>query len=114
MDFRPTPEQQAAITIMDRDLAVTAGAGSGKTRVLVERYLNLLNQGIEIHEIAAITFTKKAAQEMKDRIRAAVPEQTEAVEGAQISTIHSLCQRIIEEHPLEARIDPRFRVGEEW
>lgn len=114
MDFRPTPEQQDAITIIDRDLAVTAGAGSGKTRVLVERYLNLLNQGIEIHEIAAITFTKKAAQEMKDRIRAAVPEQTEAVEGAQISTIHSLCQRIIEEHPLEARIDPRFRVGEEW
>ena len=114
MDFKPTPEQQAAMTIMDRDLAVTAGAGSGKTRVLVERYLNLLKQGIGIHEIAAITFTKKAAQEMIERIRAAVPDKTDAVESAQISTIHSLCQRIIEEHPLQAGIDPRFRIGEEW
>ena len=114
MGFKPTPEQQAAITIMDRDLAVTAGAGSGKTRVLVERYLNLLMQGIGIHEIAAITFTKKAAQEMKERIRAAVPEKTDAVESAQISTIHSLCQRVIAEHPLQAGIDPRFRIGEEW
>ena len=114
MAFAPTPSQQEAIDTVDCHLAVTAGAGSGKTRVLVERYLNLLDQGTPIHEIAAITFTKKAAQEMRDRLRLARPDLTEDLERAQISTIHSLCQRIIQEHPLQAAIDPRFRIGEEW
>lgn len=114
MSFDPTPSQKKAITTIDRPLAVTAGAGSGKTRVLVERYLHLLAAGVQVDEIAAITFTKKAAQEMKDRLRAERPDLIENLEQAQISTIHSLCQRIIREHPLQARIDPRFRVGEEW
>lgn len=114
MSFDPTPSQTRAIKTVDRPLAVTAGAGSGKTRVLVERYLHLLDRGVQVEDIAAITFTKKAAQEMKDRLREKRPELIESLEQAQISTIHSLCQRIIEEHPLQAQIDPRFRVGEEW
>ena len=114
MSFEPTPSQEKAITTIDHPLAVTAGAGSGKTRVLVERYLHLLGTGVQVDEIAAITFTKKAAQEMKDRLRDERPDLIESIEQAQISTIHSLCQRIIKEHPLQAGIDPRFRVGEEW
>ncbi|HHT68219.1 MAG TPA: UvrD-helicase domain-containing protein [Firmicutes bacterium] len=114
MSFDPTPSQWKAITTTDQPLAVTAGAGSGKTRVLVERYLHLLEIGVSVDEIAAITFTKKAAQEMKDRLRNMRPDLIESLEQAQISTIHSLCQRIIQEHPLQAKIDPRFRVGEEW
>ena len=51
---------------------------------------------------------------MKDRIRQALPELQDLVESAQISTIHSLCQRIVFEHPREAGIDPRCRVAEEW
>lgn len=114
MSFAPTPQQREAITSIAVDTVVTAGAGSGKTRVLVERFIYLLNQGFSIGQIAAITFTKKAAQEMKDRIRRALPHMSEQVETAQISTIHSLCQRIILEHPREAAIDPRCRVVEEW
>jgi len=112
--FEPTERQKEAIETIDCPVAVVAGAGSGKTRVLVERYLHLLDQGISVDQIAAITFTKKAAQEMKERLRKARPELIPSLERAQISTIHSLCQRILQEHPLQARMDPRFRVGEEW
>ncbi|HOQ74015.1 MAG TPA: UvrD-helicase domain-containing protein [Limnochordia bacterium] len=114
MAFKPTDSQRKAIVTIDRPVAVVAGAGSGKTWVLVERYLHLLDQGFATDEIAAITFTKKAAQEMKERLREARPQLAASLERAQISTIHSLCQRIIQEHPLQARLDPRFRVGEEW
>ncbi|HHT42899.1 MAG TPA: UvrD-helicase domain-containing protein [Firmicutes bacterium] len=114
MGFKPTKSQEKAINTIHRPVAVVAGAGSGKTRVLVERYLHLLDKGTAVDQIAAITFTKKAAQEMKERLRKARPELIDSMERAQISTIHSLCQRIIQEHPLQAGIDPRFRVGEEW
>ncbi|HHT72373.1 MAG TPA: UvrD-helicase domain-containing protein [Firmicutes bacterium] len=114
MSFDPTPQQLAAIQSIAQDTVVTAGAGSGKTKVLVERFIYLLENGFTMDQIAAITFTKKAAQEMKDRIRHALPHMEDLVETAQISTIHSLCQRIILEHPREAGIDPRCRVVEEW
>ncbi|NLJ81163.1 MAG: UvrD-helicase domain-containing protein, partial [Firmicutes bacterium] len=114
MKFSPTPSQKEAIFSIDEDLAVTAGAGSGKTRVLAERYLNVLEQGYSFEEIAAVTFTKKAAQEMKERLSQTRPDLAGSLERAQISTIHSLCRRIIREHPREAGIDPRFKVGEEW
>src|SRR5690554_4560931 len=114
MSFIPTPQQEKAIMTIDRHVAVTAGAGSGKTRVLVERYLNLLEHGVAVENIAAITFTKKAAQEMKDRLCKLRPDLIAELEQAQISTIHGLWQRIIQDHPLEAAVDRRFRVGEEW
>ena len=60
MGFKPAPEQAEAISIIDRDLMVVAGAGSGKLRV-VERYVNLVEQGFKLNQILAITFTRKAA-----------------------------------------------------
>ena len=63
-----TTEQQAAVDARDRDVLVTAGAGSGKTHVLVERYLSLL-AGCAVGEIAAVTFTDAAAAEMRQRVR---------------------------------------------
>lgn len=110
MGFAPTPEQEQAINIIDRDLIVLAGAGSGKTKVLVERYINLVQQGVPFNQILAITFTRKAALEMKDRIRQTLP----FTEQAHISTIDSFCQRVVADHPRQAQIDPHFRMFEEW
>ena len=59
MSFDPTEEQRQAIQSIAQDTAVTAGAGSGKTKVLVERYIYLLNNGFTVDQIAAITFTKR-------------------------------------------------------
>lgn len=116
----PTEQQREAIMTIDRHAAVTAGAGSGKTRVLVERYLYLLSQGVKISEILAITFTRKAALEMKERIRAGIaasnlpPSLLNEFNQARISTIHSFCQRLVADHPRQAEVDPRFRMAEEW
>lgn len=120
MSFAPTNEQKQAMTIVDRDLTVCAGAGSGKTKVLVERYIYLLELGFSFEDILAITFTRKAAQEMKARIRQVLQDSpryshlTEKLAHAQISTVHSFCQGIIAAHPLEAQVDPHFRMAEEW
>src|SRR5262245_27929794 len=104
-----TSEQHAAIYTHDRNLIVVAGAGSGKTHVLVERYLSLLENNLSwsLNMLVAITFTKKAAQEMRDRVRVSLEErlanaQSEeaadawatrlaAMDSARIDTIHALC-----------------------
>ncbi len=112
MDFTPTPKQAEAIQTIDRDVALTAGAGSGKTKVLVERYVHLLEKGFGLHQILAITFTRKAAQEMKDRVRQARPDLD--LTDAPISTVHSFCQHVLAANPQHANIDPRFRMAEEW
>ncbi len=97
-------------------LVVTAGAGSGKTRTLVGRYLALLEAGAPLREIVAITFTDKAAREMRNRIRQTIadwlaqdPPQRAFwesafadLDAARIGTIHSLCAQILREHPVEA------------
>ena len=70
-----TPEQERAITERGHDVIVTAGAGSGKTRVLVERYVRLL-QDHEIEQLVAVTFTDAAAAEMRGRVREAVMSRT--------------------------------------
>jgi ATP-dependent helicase/nuclease subunit A len=125
-----TAAQERAINILDRNIAVSAGAGAGKTRVLVERYINILRQGkAEGDEILAITFTNKAAKEMKERIRgqanklaAAAPTAEQCVfwrdvktslEYAPIGTFHSFCARVLRENPVEAAIDPNFSVLDE-
>lgn len=108
----------------DRHLAVVANAGSGKTAVLVNRYLSLLLNNVDVREIAAITFTKKAAAEMHKRVAEkleailADPEQQarwsevkrmrERLSSARISTIHSFCARLLRDFPIEAGINPNF------
>ncbi|WP_119067221.1 UvrD-helicase domain-containing protein [Aggregatilinea lenta] len=129
-----TAEQLAAITQHDRNLIVTAGAGSGKTRVLVERFIRLLDthEDWALPEVVAITFTEKAAREMNDRIRAAVEDRIlaadtagddgartrwaecrAALDSARIGTIHSLCTRILRANAAECGLDPRFEVLDE-
>ncbi len=117
---------------LDRNIAVTAGAGSGKTRVLVERYLEILKRHPELtpRNIVAITFTRKAAAEMKDRIRKNIetiiadshsrPDQVErwihirdALTDAPISTIHSFAAELLYEFALAAGVDPHFAVADE-
>lgn len=119
-----SPEQEAAVDIT-RNIAVSAGAGSGKTRVLTNRYLRLLEADIPIEEIVAITFTEKAALEMKERIRAALKEKLENSQGlekknwqtsldklsrANISTIHSFCAKLIRENAACLGIDFKFNI----
>ncbi|MBP2665636.1 MAG: UvrD/REP helicase [Firmicutes bacterium] len=125
-----TPDQQAAIETLDRNLLVKAGAGAGKTRVLVERYIHILEtDAADMDGIVAITFTRKAAREMKERIRSRVEELMALTQGTEawgkwrkisarldalnISTIHSLCSRILREHPAEAGVDPDFGLMED-
>jgi ATP-dependent helicase/nuclease subunit A len=120
-----TPVQETAITCPG-SLCVTAGAGTGKTYVLVSRYLDLLERkGDEqagVQEILALTFTEKAAAEMKDRVRRAL-SAAEGEEAARfrddlmwsgISTIHSFCTRILREYALEAGLEPGFGVIEDY
>ena len=112
-------EQLAAIRARAPLITVSAGAGSGKTTVLVERFIDLVQRDeVSPLEILAITFTEKAAAEMKERIvrrfeeRGDVANRRQA-EAAYISTIHGFCSRILREHPLAARLDPSFRVMDE-
>ncbi len=133
--FKFTPDQKKAATRRSHAIAVTAGAGSGKTRVLVGRYLHLLEQGYPLRSLVAITFTDKAAREMRTRIRAAIQQRLTVfptsnlqspleapnlwqtafteLDAARIGTIHSLCAEILRAHPAEAVLDPNFVVLEE-
>ncbi len=112
------------------DVLVTAGAGTGKTRTLTARFLALLARRVPLRGIVAITFTRKAAREMRNRIREEIWNYLERsdlsrqerdywsriaseLDAARISTIHGLCQEILRSHPVEARIDPDFQVLEE-
>ena len=70
--FRLTDDQQSAARERERDVVVTAGAGSGKTRTLVARYVSLLADGYSPRAVVAVTFTEKAALEMRSRVRQAI------------------------------------------
>ena len=126
----PTPEQRAAIERRDRDVFCEAGAGTGKTRVLVGRYCDALVGGeAEIDQILAFTFTERAATELKQRIRRELAERAadagdpsrarelrtmaRETERAWVTTIHGFCARILRTHPVAAGIDPLFRVLDE-
>ena len=126
-----TDEQYRAVYEYDRNLIVVAGAGSGKTRVLVERYLSLLDTHPDwpLSALVAITFTRKAAQEMRDRVRQALEDRLShaadenelemwaarlaSMDSARIDTIHGLCASILRANAAEAGIDPGFVVLDE-
>ena len=114
-----TPQQQRAVDRRDGPLFVHAGAGSGKTSVLVERFVRAAqDDGAGIDGVLAITFTDKAAAEMKLRIRNRFAELGERelareTERAWVSTIHGFCSRVLRAHPLAAGIDPEYRVLDE-
>ncbi len=98
-----------------RNLAVTAGAGTGKTTLLVSKVLQkVLVEGVDVRRILALTFTEKAANEMRQRIRAGLEKagRTEGLERAEIGTIHSFCAHVLREFPVEAGVAPDFRVDE--
>lgn len=123
--MKNTEQQEQAITTIDKNIAVNAGAGTGKTKVLTERYVYILEngkleKGKEVESIVAITFTKKATQEMKERIREEIKDRFplgnkwrryyKDIEKANISTIHSFCSSILKDNALEINVDPMFNV----
>ena len=115
-----TPSQQQAVRHAEGDASVLAGAGSGKTTVLTERYLALARRpGAQVRRIAALTFTEKAAAEMRERIALAfarapdLAPRAREVEFAPISTIHAFCARLLREHAVEAGVDPAFELLDE-
>lgn len=117
-----TPGQRQIITTLDKPLMVSAGAGSGKTFTLTQRIAYALSEGgpnalplQSIDQVMAITFTKKAAAELKSRIKRQLTgmglvEEALKVDDAWISTIHGMCSRVLREHALELGIDPAFSV----
>src|SRR5581483_4162581 len=123
------PDQAAREFAVDpsNDVVLEASAGTGKTRVLVDRYVRLIEQGVDPRNILAVTFTRKAAAEMRDRILAALRERAAADEksGArwrelreriadiQISTIDAFCFALLREFPLEGGVDPGFEIADE-
>jgi DNA helicase-2/ATP-dependent DNA helicase PcrA len=100
-----TPAQREAVTHFEGPLLVIAGAGSGKTRVITRRVGWLLEQGVKPWNILAITFTNKAAGEMRQRVDALVPGHR-----VWISTFHSLGARLLRRHAEQLGLDPRFTI----
>ena len=121
-----TKEQRAAIDARGRTI-VSASAGSGKTTVMIEKIIRLIQDGRGVDEILAVTFTKKAASQMKEKLRKAIVKtindpatgterkkelrkQLDLVPTADISTIHSFCAKLIRSHFYAAGVDNGFRV----
>ncbi|MGI6162326.1 MAG: UvrD-helicase domain-containing protein [Bacillota bacterium] len=121
-----TPEQRLAIEFRGNSMLVSAAAGAGKTSVLVERVIQQVlapDQPCDIERLLVVTFTEKAALEMKERLRTAlqdarakrpedtrIPRQISLLERAQISTIHSFCLSIVRRYFYRVNLDPGFRV----
>lgn len=131
MSVKWTEEQQKVIDVRNKDVLVSAAAGSGKTAVLVERILSLVcakgegDAPIDVDQLLVVTFTNAAAAEMRERIGLALTKQLEAepesvhlqkqqtlIHNAQITTIHSFCQYVIRNYFHQLDLDPSFRIGE--
>ena len=129
MGVKWTSEQQKVIDLRDRNILVSAAAGSGKTAVLVERIIRRLTEDdppTDVDRLLIVTFTEAAAAEMKERIGAAIEKklserpgdirlerQATLIHSAQITTIHSFCLSVIRDHFHVIGIDPGFRIAEE-
>lgn len=111
--MRLTPEQVEAITRSGQDVCVVAGPGSGKTRVLTERFRWRVEQGVSPLRLLAITFTEKAANELKQRLARSFSgslAQRDQIERAHVSTIDAFCAGLLRAHAIEAGLDPNFTV----
>jgi ATP-dependent exoDNAse (exonuclease V) beta subunit len=125
----PPPDQAARDFAVDpqNDVVLEASAGTGKTRVLVDRYVRLIEAGVDPRHILAITFTRKAAAEMRDRVLASLRARARdgvlagdrwcalraRLNDIQISTIDAFCFSLLREFPLEGDVDPGFEVADE-
>jgi ATP-dependent helicase/nuclease subunit A len=116
--WEPNPEQREAIEAKGR-VFVSAGAGTGKTAVLVERFVRAVcDHGVDVDSILVITYTKRAAGELRTRIRAELRNRgrldlARELDSAWISTIHGFCNRLLKTYPFQAGLDPRFRELDE-
>lgn len=129
MKTKFTEKQQQAIDLREKNILVSAAAGSGKTAVLVERIIQLISEGehpADIDRLLIVTYTNAAAGEMRERITAAIGEklreepenehlqrQSALIHNAHIATIHSFCLFVIRNHFQEIGLDPSFRVADE-
>ena len=129
MAVKWTEKQQQVIDSRNRNLLVSAAAGSGKTAVLVERIIRMISEGehpLNIDQLLVMTFTNAAAAEMRERVGAAVDKlltvcpddehlwlQGALIPQAQITTIDSFCLNLIRNHYSSLEIDPAFRIGDE-
>ena len=129
MAVKWTKEQQQVIDLRDRNILVSAAAGSGKTAVLVERIISMITDEknpVDVDKLLVVTYTEAAAAEMKERIAAAIEkkleespgnlsleQQASLVHSAMITTVHKFCLSVIRDHFHVIGIDPSFRVGEE-
>ena len=95
---RLNPHQKKAVDTLSGPVLVLAGAGSGKTRVITFRIVSLIRSGIKPSRILAVTFTNKAAKEMKQRATQLLKQRRRSRETPEISTFHSLCVRILRRH----------------
>ena len=113
---RAPNEQQVAAIDARGEVFVSAGAGTGKTTVLVERFIEAVcERGLDLESLLVITYTDRAAAELGGRIRSRLDELgrhdlARGLDGAWISTIHGFCLRLLKAHPFAAGLDPRFRV----
>ena len=129
MGVQWTKEQRQVIELRNRNILVSAAAGSGKTAVLVERIISMITDPlhpIDIDRLLIVTFTKAAAQEMRERIGAAIEgclekspgnehlqRQTSLIHSAQIMTIDSFCSYVVRNYFHLTDLDPGYRMGEE-
>ncbi len=114
--LRLTEEQRRAVAGREGDILLSAAAGSGKTSVLVERFVEAVrDDGLAPGAILAITFTERAAGELRSRVRErllalGMREAARDTEGAFIGTFHGFCARVLQAHPLPAGLDPDFAI----
>ncbi len=112
-------DQQVAAVSLRGEVFVSAGAGTGKTSVLVERFVQAVcDDGLDVDSVLAVTYTNKAAAELRSRIRAELVSRgshdlARELDGAWVSTIHGFCARLLRAHPFAVGIDPRFRELDE-
>ncbi|HEY2219026.1 MAG TPA: UvrD-helicase domain-containing protein [Gaiellaceae bacterium] len=112
-------EQQLKAVAATGEVFVSAGAGTGKTRVLVERFVRAVcDEGLDVQSVLVITYTRKAAAELRARIRSELGRRerfdlAQQLDGAWVSTIHGFCARLLRAHPFAVGIDPRFRELDE-